>query len=447
MDDLRPFDLLGPLPGPGVTVLEASAGTGKTFTIAALAVRFVASGAPLDRVLIVTFTRLATSELRDRVRHRLVTAAEALRAITEGEPVPPGDELVAFLATGTPEEVSCRRDRLHSAVANFDAATIATTHGFCQQVLQGLGVLGDAPQEATVLEDPSDLVTEVVDDRYTRHVLELGSVPFDRRQALAIGRCAVANPQAPIEPRHAEPSTPSGLRRRLAKTTRDELERRKRAGGLLTYDDLVTRLHDTLTDDKRGAAACARLRERYQVALVDEFQDTDPVQWGILARAFGDGQATLVLIGDPKQAIYGFRGADVYAYLDAARRADHQATLSTNFRSDADYLAAVEALLGQARLGHNGIPFRAVEATADHRTPGLQGAPDGAPLRFRVLDRSSPAVRKVAGGAAAVGPARQLVAADVAGDIAALLRSGALVRPVPARDAATEVRAGDVAVL
>ena len=66
----------------------------------------------------------------------------------------------------------------------------------------------------------------------------------------------------------------------------------------------------------------ARLRERYRVVLVDEFQDTDPIQWEILQRAFGGGGVTLVLIGDPKQAIYAFRGADVYSYLEAAKAAD-----------------------------------------------------------------------------------------------------------------------------
>ena len=90
----------------------------------------------------------------------------------------------------------------------------------------------------------------------------------------------------------------------------------------MTYDDLLTRLDDTLKGPG-GEAAAARLRERYRVVLVDEFQDTDPVQWDIMRRAFGDGGATLVLIGDPKQAIYAFRGADVYAYLEAASRGRH----------------------------------------------------------------------------------------------------------------------------
>src|SRR5690349_22554888 len=135
----RPFDIRGELP-TGVTVLEASAGTGKTFTIAALAARYVADGTPLDRLLLVTFTRMATGELRERVRERLVSAEQALdRALTGA---PPQDEVVALLAKGTPNEVQQRRKNLTRALADFDAATIATTHGFCQEVLGGLGVAG-----------------------------------------------------------------------------------------------------------------------------------------------------------------------------------------------------------------------------------------------------------------------------------------------------------------
>src|ERR1700683_4615716 len=109
------------------------------------------------------------------------------------------------------------------------------------------------------------------------------------------------------------------MRRRLAEAVRTELDRRKRMSGTLTYDDLLTRLRDALRDGERGPAACSRLSGRYDVVLVDEFQDTDPVQWEILALAFSE--STLVLIGDPKQAIYAFRGADVYAYLTAAKSA------------------------------------------------------------------------------------------------------------------------------
>ena len=83
----------------------------------------------------------------------------------------------------------------------------------------------------------------------------------------------------------------------------------------------------------RPAPAAARLRERYRVVLVDEFQDTDPVQWDIVRAAFGGGERAGAH-RRPQAAIYAFRGADVYAYLDAARPAGADATLDVNWRSD-----------------------------------------------------------------------------------------------------------------
>jgi exodeoxyribonuclease V beta subunit len=138
----QPFDACGPLPS-GVTLLEASAGTGKTFTIAALAARYVAAGIPIERLLVITFTRIATGELRERVRERLVSAADGLAAAQAGVEPDPDDDILCKLATGSKLEVEQRRDRLAKAIADFDAATIETTHGFCLHVLSGLGVAGD----------------------------------------------------------------------------------------------------------------------------------------------------------------------------------------------------------------------------------------------------------------------------------------------------------------
>ena len=142
----------------------------------------------------------------------------------------------------------------------------------------------------------------------------------------------------------------------------------------MTYDDLLTRLRDALA---RSEVACKRLRDRYKVVLIDEFQDTDPVQWEIVRRAFGSGETTLVLIGDPKQAIYAFRGADVYAYLEAAQSAGTHATLDVNWRSDQNLIDAYDALFAGAKLGHEGIVYRQVRAAAAHQAPRLRGAPHG----------------------------------------------------------------------
>jgi len=169
------FDASGALPGPGVTVLEASAGTGKTYTIAALVARFVADGVPLSEILAVTFTRMATGELRERVRDRLVSTHGHLDRFLEHDvPLPADDAVVLALGTGDREELTTRRDRLASAVSSFDEATITTTHGFCQLVLSSMGVAGGASPSTTLLEDPSDLIEEVVDDLYLRRALRDG---------------------------------------------------------------------------------------------------------------------------------------------------------------------------------------------------------------------------------------------------------------------------------
>ena len=156
-----PFALCGALP-TGMTLLQASAGTGKTFTIAALTTRYVAEGIlPIDRLLVITFTRMATGELRERVRERLVRAYEGLVDILEGAGGHEADEIVQLLATGPVGEVEARRDRLGKAITGFDSATIETTHGFCLQVLYGLGTAGDVDREVTLVEDVRDKIRRI----------------------------------------------------------------------------------------------------------------------------------------------------------------------------------------------------------------------------------------------------------------------------------------------
>ena len=414
-----PFDVCGPLP-TGVTVLEASAGTGKTYTIAALAARYVADGTPLEDLLLVTFTRMATGELRERVRDRLVSAEQALGHALAGAPPAERDEVVRLLAGGPREEVQRRRQRLARALADFDAATIATTHGFCREVLGGLGIAGDVERECAFVEDVGDLVMEVVDDLYVRRFHRGGPPELKRAEAMRIAAIAVANPSARIEPAQAPDRSIAAMRVRLAERVRAELELRKRRLAVMTYDDLLTRLDETLAGPG-GAGVATRLRDRYRVVLVDEFQDTDPVQWDIVRRAFGEGGATLVLIGDPKQAIYAFRGADVYAYLAAARAADARATLEVNWRSDQGLIDAYDTMFGGARLGHEGIAYGKVRAAEANRVPRLSGAPVAAPLRVRVVHRDEPAVGTTRQGYAQLAGARGHVAKDTAAELVRLL--------------------------
>ncbi len=431
---IRDFDLLGELPaGPTTTVLEASAGTGKTFTLAGLVTRYVAEGhARLDEMLLITFGRAASQELRERVRGQLVAAAEALE-----DPALATDDLLRHLVTADADELAARRLRLRDALSGFDAATIATTHQFCQLVLASLGVAGDNDSGVTLVESLDELVVEIVDDLYLARFGNAPTVPFDRAEALTLARDVVQDVHAELRPLDPVAGTPAAERLDFARAVLAELEHRKRRQGILSFDDLLSRLADALAAP--DAPARERMRSRWSIVMVDEFQDTDPVQWQVIERAF-DGHATVVLIGDPKQAIYAFRGGDVTTYLSAAAGRDVR-TLGTNWRSDRPLVERLQRVMLGAALGHPEIVVREVEAV--HEGSRLQGAPAGDPFRLRVVTRDKfPGVaphRTVA-----MDDLRAYVAADLAADIGRLLASGATYRHTTGE---APVGAGDVAVL
>ena len=315
------------------------------------------------------------------------------------------------------------------ALVGFDAATIATTHQFCSMVLDSLGVAGDSDSRARLVEDLDDLVKETVDDLYLRaFALDEDGPAFAYDEALKIARRVVDDPQARLEPAGEDRSTTAGRRYAFADVVRKEMELRKRRLGILSYDDLLSQLAKALEGESSPAAE--RMRRRWQIVLVDEFQDTDPVQWQVLDRAF-TGHATMVLIGDPKQAIYAFRGGDVTTYLTASATADTQQTLAVNWRSDAALLSSLQELLRGAALGDERIVVRDVEA--HHTESRLVGA--GSPFRVRVVRRTDVSKRP---GLLMVRQVRPRIATDLAHDIRRLLDSGATFegRPVRPRDIA-----------
>ncbi len=431
MTDTPPpvFSIRDPLPD-GVTVLEASAGTGKTYAITALAVRYLADGLRPDQLLVMTFTNAATGELRERLRAALVMARDAL----DGTTTTHDDDVVACLLDGDAARIAARRDALHSAVARFDAVTVATTHSFCSQVLRGLGVAADVDTGAVVADDLELLVDQVVDDLYLRDYGPVGSnPPFDHATARRVGRkAALSDAFADLGAHPPHPTTPADCRTAFAFEVRAEVERRKRRTGVMTYDDLQGRLRDVLITPVRGPVVAARLRERFGVVLIDEFQDTDPVQYQIIDAAFIATGATVVMIGDPKQAIYGFRGADVEAYLAAARAATDRRSMNVSWRSDAGILRGCDALFRHARLGHPEIAYRPLEATPEPVQTRPAGLPDRAPIRVRVVHRDDLAASDLTKGKAPtiLAPrARQVVADDLAADIVRLLESDAAVEP------------------
>jgi exodeoxyribonuclease V beta subunit len=434
----KPLDPAEPL-GGGRTIIEASAGTGKTFTIAATVARSVAAeGVDLDRILVVTFTIAATAELKGRVRDRLVTTLQALEGSPPGEP----DEHLGVLLALPPDAREMAAKRLRRALTDFDRAQIFTIHGFAQRLLGRLGfrVRLPATLEPGEVDDLSlaQVASDLVVARYARN--PDGDEVIAPPEAARAAREVLGHPDARVVPEAADVEAPFRARVEMANEVAAEAQRRMRMAGTMTFDDGLIEVRDALTDPDVSQAAAALLRRRYDVGLVDESQDTDPIQWQIVRRIF-DG-SRLVVIGDPKQSIYSFRGADIEAYLSAVEGAAAHRTLTTNWRSDGPLVEALDVLFAGTTFGDERIEYRTVEPAAIHRSARIAGI--GAPLRIRSLSSDLPIDRR-RDGCFNVGPCRGMVAADVAAEIVGLLNGGVVITG----DDGSEVPLGpsDIAVL
>ncbi len=532
------------------TLIEASAGTGKTYTISALYLRLVVElGLPVERILVVTYTRAATAELRGRIRELL---SQALRGLRDGGD---GDPLIQELAARW-EEREQAMSRLRLAILDFDRAVILTIHGFCQRVLADSAIESAVAVEQELIPDQWELQQQVVDDFWQRRIadlppglvrylldqkmdpdgmarmtapaagrpyLELRGSPWPgelqrlereflagavacrrlwrdegetlRRLLLesgalnrnkyrvrslqdwldALALWLASDPPPPlfdkaekfgaatlaksVKKGHEAPSHPffdqwqrllegaerldqayeqaqSALLVELAEHLRRELPRRKRRLRLQAYDDLLLDLQQALSREETDLAA--RLRGRYAAALIDEFQDTDPIQYDIFRRIYSGSDTPLFLVGDPKQAIYGFRGADLFTYLRAREDVGRRLTLDVNWRSVPELLTCVNLLFAQ-----NLMPFLEprIQATpvrpAPRELPRLEDpADDAGPFRVRLLAAGEKPLSKESAGSQSV--------ADTAAEIARLLgrRGGGRCRL-----GGRELGGGEIAVL
>ncbi len=495
-------------------VVEASAGTGKTYMIEHHVVALVESGVPLDSILVVTFTEKATAELRFRIRALLQSRAGEL---------PAGDARTAVLA----------------ALHGFDGAPIHTIHAWCQRVLTEHAFANRRLFEQTQTDRGLAFGGAFKTALRTRLSLDPNLAPYLDRwlrggrsvQALEALLLDCANASAPFEPvydpaairaalaelpaltpadiraqtsalttamtfvrvnprvassvvdkavvlaellaqyrdddnlpalldglqRADEPSTgvlryflkyidgkafkderatrlqamcvgaaraalpfTSAVAQRLLPAVLEQMIEDKRRLGQFDFDDMLELVWRSLDDDG-GDDLAERLRERYRYALIDEFQDTDELQWNIFRKVFvaGDGDSRLCVIGDPKQAIYSFRGADVYTYLRAREEllagGGARVSLASNWRSAPALVDAYNELLRQ----DVGTPLFTGDilydepVTAMSESAGMPGAP------VRVLHVVPPAGKKLNadGLLATLGPA-------IAEEIHGLMTSG-----------------------
>lgn len=347
-------------PLPVGTVVDASAGTGKTYAVAAHVTLALAMspGLSIGQVLITTFTRNAAAELRDRVRRRLVTTAGILR----GEPADRLDELDESLLTGKagpPREVAARLER---AAAEFDTATIATIHAVCAKVLAlaGMPVTGEGREEIR-----DRVVAEVVNDELVKE--SVAGRAWDERRITDLVDAAAGDPfLVPwIEP-GIDPETRADLGLAADLVTRCVQRVHDAMRSQPSFDDLL-RLAWDVVSGAGGDAVVRQLRERFTLAIVDEAQDNDPLQWRFFRTLFpGVDDRRLITVGDPKQAIYAFRGADVGAYVDFTATAERR-TLPINRRTDGPLVTALNRALAGATFHGTTVAYSDVEP--DDRNP------------------------------------------------------------------------------
>ena len=451
-----------PLAGDGRCLVEASAGTGKTWTIAVLYLRLLLDCAHSPRQIVVaTFSIAAAQELRERIRARLLEASALLADFDSATPARDDDGARWLHARWSSMDASARsgdRNRLALALAELDLAPIGTLHSLCRKILAEHPFDSGSAFDPGEPIDSAELDGELREDLWRRlaqsdaGVLDTGDRAWfaageDALDAAlklvcragarviqldpeALARCMrpphgkrirdwavqavmqprkrklrdrllqladfidAGNPDATLptlagekfDPMLEEQLQPEALEAAQAHPTIDLVrhllgllkhreapamaaalaryrhdllaarEQRLIARGQFTYDALIERALASLSGPA-GAQLAGRLREAWPVALVDEFQDTDAQQFAILDRIYSDGsdsdgsaaqRGRLVMIGDPKQAIYGFRGGDVQAYLDASATATHTLQIATNFRSSTELVAALNELFDLA---------------------------------------------------------------------------------------------------
>ncbi len=550
----------------GIKLIEASAGTGKTYAIGNLYLRHILAGRSVREILVVTFTNAATEELRGRIRQRLY---EALRVVTRISTL--DDEFLNLwmhqIENSGDAELQLAINRLKLAVRTMDEAAIYTIHGFCQRALTDHAFNSGQAFQVELINDDSDLWGSAMKDWWRQQSYELdrielgffvdalGNLPgfikwqlplrtafnstiipvieadlqamFGRfhgmqkqietvaetwrkrsgelqdvlRNSPALSRGPYRNDllgslitewDAYFSSEHLLPISAS-LEKLSAKYlqehskpkkrgtdlqledpffidcqqiwdskqrmqqefkivalqeatdyAREQVEKTKRSSHILSFQDQLTWLNEAL---EHSSELAVNLRSSFPVALIDEFQDTDAIQYGIFRALYFDQQATsLIMIGDPRQAIYSFRGGDIFTYMKAKLDArGHHYTLNTNWRSTPELITAINSVFGfreapfiysdaidyrpvsaaakknQAVLRDNGVPAKALTIW---QIPGKEnGQPPGREETREVIHQvvSNEVMRLIEGGMQG-----QLMLGERTvrpGDIAVLVRS------------------------
>lgn len=403
------FDLTGP------HLVAASAGTGKTYNIQNIYARLIAEkGFLVSQIQVMTFTEPSTHELRDRIRKILTIYSSYLS--NGRECVPEGDrDRIEKLwgcarATIDGDDNKARgiiRGRIELALMQFDQASISTIHGFCRRILSRFAFETNSAFNAELEDRKKYDLGRLARDWWRNKVNnedKLGNLVALDGLTKTLTEISQKNGWS-IDEAETENSV-----LRIAKELLSHYEEERSGREVQSFDDLLKALCDALCDEAKGDALASILRDEYKAALVDEFQDTDAVQYEIFRRIFLDvpdeiERPALFFVGDPKQAIYAFRGGDIFTYRKAATRTDlkdgNTYQLTKNFRSTPKLIDAVNLIFrdfnGNRTFGDDTIPYDDDLIADDKNEPIIleDGRPDPTPFRVLLTEGSDERVRAV----------------------------------------------------
>jgi exodeoxyribonuclease V beta subunit len=490
------------IPLTGRHLIEASAGTGKTYNITRIYLRLILERElKVEEILLMTFTKDATQELRGRIDAGIRDALTNWPVLCEKEPY--------FQAISERVDSNKIQFLLKRALLFLDEAAIFTIHGFCQRALTQHAFASGLPFNANMSTNSNDLILEACQDWYRQlakqnsdaftlvtqfwatptafvssfakaitHRTELSVLDVqglvdkftqlakqantaitaelsllneglvahkkadeqekraaelvklqawlgqlsacDNEQALlvaiqqpmpdyllngnrhpkafkaALAQVLESSKQIKSDVKDLAKNINKAKAYQIVRTAiyqmREQVQQAKEQHNLLDFDDLINTLADCLKSEEDGRLAKTLLAQ-YPVALVDEFQDTDPQQFAILQGIYyqyqedqvQQGDPALYLIGDPKQAIYGFRGGDIFAYLSARNDCDYHWLMDTNWRSSPDMVDAYNQIFlgdGNNTVFGYGIPYQSVNAGKTDLQPSSKSSGKAKALQF-----------------------------------------------------------------
>nr|AGS54125.1 exodeoxyribonuclease V beta chain [uncultured bacterium contig00021] len=334
-------------------LIEASAGTGKTYTIGLIVLRLLLErGLSIEKIVLITFTKPATAELKKNTAEKIREAYDLWKSGDHKK-----SDTLSEIVEKAKNDITSRQQseaNLLDAIARMDEMPVFTIHGFCERLLNEFAFETGNFEKREVVTDIGDILDRVIADFWRDNIkdsnLDIKLSPAELSKAIDV---VLKHPKATVtgedynNVEQDEKNLKYAMAHKLAKEIRDKFQKEKTYLKIMDFNDMIEDCHRAVEMDRKSGVLQNSIRKRYDAILVDEFQDTDKMQFDIFDYLFKD--KPFFMIGDPKQAIYRFRGGDIFAYRQARETAgENQFKMNKNYRSEKTLLDALNTFFSNA---------------------------------------------------------------------------------------------------